>query len=451
MTTEKIKLHQGQINCLRDFIKSFEFKNESLTSNDYLSFQNLEESLLKNKVLQEHFDKHELGFFIQRIADDFVSEKTDNLDEKKKLYQSDDWLNLCLERVVNLIQSTPLEYTGSISFPACRTRFPVNISLNSRLSIDTPHNISYPNSSLVTALLKISEHSIWQTDLLNEKTYLNLKVHGYCDGSINCTASIEFLSLLKQFLALAMIQNLLVADKWKLSLQNWQEIEKSDKKVTPHWVMKTTNSDQQKPWHMEVPPELAAFINVINFNSNDLSILSDCKNTKSASITVLGSLVQREPENALEFNEALLNKFKIISTFFSTETSFDKERISAALEWYLEAKSSNNQSVSLIYFCIGLEAILSDGTKSRELGLKEKLGDRVAYMIGNTQEERKKWKDKFEKIYEARSNLVHAKQPRLSKHDQELLRSAEVILEYLIERELNGLLKSLQKKKPSNH
>lgn len=425
-------------------MKSFEFENENLTLNDYSSFQNLEESLLKNKVLQEHFDKHELGFFIQRITDDLLSEKADNLDEKKKLYQSDDWLNLCLERVVTLIESTPLEYTGSISFPACKTKFPVNISINSRLSLDTPHNPSYPNSSLATALLKISVHSNWQTDLLNETTYLNLKVHGYCDGSINCTASNEFLSLLKQFLALAMILNLLVADKWKLSLQTTQEIDKSDKKLTPHWVMRTKNPAQQKPWHMEVPPELAAFINVINFNSDDLLILSDCKDTKSP-MTVLGSLVKREPENALEFNEALLNKFKTISTFFNTETSFDKERISSALEWYLEAKSSNNQSVSLIYFCIGLEAILSDGNKSREVGLKEKLGDRVAYMIGSTQEERKKWKDKFEKIYEARSNLVHAKQPRLSKHDKELLHSAEVILEHLIARELKGLLQSRQK------
>ena len=430
-------------------MKSFEFENESLTSNDYSSFQNLEESLLKNKVLQEHFDKHELGFFIERLTDEFLSEKTDNLDEKKKLYQSDDWLNLCLERVVTLIELTPLEYTGSVSFPACKTKFPVNISINSRLSINTPRNTSNPNSSLATALLKVSVNSDWQTDFLNETTYLNLKVHGYCDGSINCTASNEFLSLLKQFLALAMILNILVADKWKLSLQTRQEIEKSNKKLTPHWVMKTTNPDQQESWHMELPPELAAFISIINFNFSDLSILSDCKDTTPASMTVLGSLVQREPESALEFNEALLNKFKTISTFFNTETSFDKERISAALEWYLEAKSSNNQSVSLIYLCIGLEAILSDGSKSRELGLKEKLGDRVAYMIGSTQEERKKWKDKFEKIYEARSNLVHAKQPRLSKHDQELLHSAEVILEYLIERELNGLLKSLQKKKLS--
>ena len=290
--------------------------------------------------------------------------------------------------------------------------------------------------------MKNKGYSYSRTELMPSTTYINIITNGYSDGNINSTASSEFLSSLKQFLALALILNLLTADKHQLGLLANIKIENSDRATTPHWVIKPAKLSLLDPRHMEVPPELGAFINMLNLNSKNLTILKD--NPKS--MTTLGSIIEASPENESEFGEALVRKLEQLSKFFSLPDSFDKKRICAALEWYLDAKSTKNQSTSLIYFCIGLEAILSDDSKSRELQLKDKLSDRVAYIIGKTQSQRASWKKSFVEIYEARSDLVHAKKPRLSKHNTDLLLEAEFMLKILISRELNGLIDSYKKK-----
>lgn len=437
MSKGKLKLHQGQIDCVKRFIQSFQFHGGNLALTDYLEFDRLDESLLKDEILQENFDKYQLGLFIQNLAWKLLS--SEDKSEQEKLFASDEWLTTCLKNVINTIESFPLEYTGAISLPAFTTEFPLDLEITPQISIYTAKKSS-SEDNLVSALMKTRGFTYWQTSLLSETTYINIKAKGYCDGNVNSTASNEFLSTLKQLLALALISDLIAADKFKLSFETNQKLMSADRAITPHWIMKTIKQAAADAKHIEVPPDLAAFINTICLNSKDLVVLATDPKAK----TLLGSVYEKEPENSKEINEALKEKFKKITSFFNLVKSFDKDRICSALEWFLEAKITSNQSVSLIYFCIGLEAILGDDSKNKELQLKEKLADRVAYMIGNTNQQRAKVRDDFRAIYSARSDLVHAKEPKISKEKIDLLGKSEVMLSFLISREISGLLKSIK-------
>ena len=437
---KELPLHQKQIDCIKNFIKSFHLKDGYLIPKDYSEFKKLDECLLTSIKLSEHFEKYQLGSFIRNLAWSLLKTHK-NIDERKKRFELDSWLDSCVKTITQTLNSIPIEYLGSISLPALTTLFPVNVKINSQIALSTVAETT-KYGGLLTALMRSEGYSYSQTELIPNTTYINITINGYSDGDINATASVEFLSSLKQFLALALILNLLTADKYQLELLTNIKIENSDRATTPHWVIKPVKLDLLDSMHMEVPPELGAFINILSLNSRNLTFLKD--NPKSK--TLLGSVIEASPENESEFGEALVRKFEQLSKFFSLPDSFDKKRICAALEWYLDAKSTKNQSTSLIYFCIGLEAILSDDSKSRELQLKDKLSDRVAYIIGKTQSQRVDWKRGFVEIYEARSELVHAKKSRLSKHNTDLLFKADVMLEILISRELNGLIDSYKKK-----
>lgn len=437
MSKEKLKLHQGQINSVKSFIKSFQFSNGNLALTNYSELKALDESLLTNKILQDSFDTYDLGMFIQNLTWKLLSSADEDVDKRKKLFESEDWLTNCTKKIIDIIESIPLEYAGSISLPALTTQFVVNFDITSQISITTSPELSN-NNLLLSALMGAKGHSYYQTKVLSKTPYINIKTKGYCNGSINSTASYEFLSSLKQLLALTLILRLITADKLNIGFFTDQALRNSDKSITPHWLMETSFSTLQDSRHLEVPPELGAFINTVNLNTNNLFVFATDPNAN----TILGSEVMKTPENDNEFNDALVERFQKVTSFFKLTESIDKKRIASALEWFLEAKITANQSVSLIYFCIGLEAILGDDSKNKELQIKEKLADRVAYMLGNTSTQRIKLKDDFKAIYSARSDLVHAKEPRISKQNIELLGKAETLLSLLITRELKGLMKS---------
>lgn len=440
MLGETPKLHRGEIHQIKDLIKSFDFQNGNLVSTNYEEFDKLDKILLRNQILENHFGKYQLGLFIQNLAFKFLTKSHIDIQQRALLFSSDEWLDSCVENVISILESVPLEYKGVISLPACTTLFPFNLEVTSQISFETtPNSASSSSLGLLSAtMMKAQGYNYWQTDLLPNTHYLSIKVKGFSDGNVTSTASNEFLSCLKQFVALALILELVTADKYSLGFEINQRLLQADRTVTPHWVMSTKLLNEIDTKHIEVPPELANFINTLNLNSNDLIVYAKDPSAK----TLLGSVITKSPETEEEFNEALIEHFKKVTSFFDLAETHDKKRICSALEWFLEAKVTTNQSASLIYFCIGLEAVLGDESNSKELQLKEKLADRVAYMIGRTSSQREAMKADFRAIYSARSDLVHAKESRISKKKVELLGKAEVMLSFLISREINGLLQA---------
>jgi hypothetical protein len=112
-------------------------------------------------------------------------------------------------------------------------------------------------------------------------------------------------------------------------------------------------------------------------------------------------------------------------------------QISRAIEWGFMGETNHDLDTGFIQTCIGLEAILGDTTNIKI----ERLYDRAAYMLGESQEDRKNIIKQFQDIYELRSQVVHGKTAITSKKDRNLIYSAKRLLNKIILHEINMALK----------
>lgn len=108
--------------------------------------------------------------------------------------------------------------------------------------------------------------------------------------------------------------------------------------------------------------------------------------------------------------------------------------IVTAAEWAFESSSSRNETVSFIQLCIALESVLGDDRE--RVGLSRMLGDRCAYLLGNTSEQRSSIRENFEVLYRHRSKLVHGRKVRLEDDAHESLKWGRKVLSKILRREL---------------
>jgi hypothetical protein len=88
-------------------------------------------------------------------------------------------------------------------------------------------------------------------------------------------------------------------------------------------------------------------------------------------------------------------------------------------------------------FDSSLEILLGDrGNSSNELRLSELLGNRCAYLVGETRTARDEIMADFKKIYEVRSRIVHSGHSRLSNKDRELFYKLRGLCGAAISREI---------------
>jgi hypothetical protein len=129
--------------------------------------------------------------------------------------------------------------------------------------------------------------------------------------------------------------------------------------------------------------------------------------------------------------------FQAVAHLFDEDANpVNYEPIQAALEWAAAAQSRENDTFSLVQTCIALEAILGD---EKQDSVGRRLADRCSYLLGKSREERRALTDKFDRIYSARSKLVHGRKRQLSKEDYETFPMAQEILRDVVLAELKNL------------
>ncbi len=89
-------------------------------------------------------------------------------------------------------------------------------------------------------------------------------------------------------------------------------------------------------------------------------------------------------------------------------------RILLASQWYFESFGGANEMLSYVQAAVVLEILLGDKAASDAMGLGELLRNRCAYLISRTQTEREEILRDFRRIYDVRSNIVHAGKKRLN-------------------------------------
>jgi hypothetical protein len=115
----------------------------------------------------------------------------------------------------------------------------------------------------------------------------------------------------------------------------------------------------------------------------------------------------------------------------------ESDRVKSAIKWCFDSYITENETLSFLQICIGLEALLGDDEYKG--ALTELLADRYAYLVSDDIKGRKTIKDNFKKLYDVRSRLVHGNALELDSDQRSFLHWGQKILEYSIMKEIKHL------------
>ncbi|MEB0773576.1 hypothetical protein [Citrobacter portucalensis] len=132
----------------------------------------------------------------------------------------------------------------------------------------------------------------------------------------------------------------------------------------------------------------------------------------------------------------LYNAFDIANTLVSDDSK-ESLRIKAAIDWLVYSKITEDDTMSFIQSCMGLEAIFGDD--DYEGSLTTILSDRCAYLIGRNIKDRNEIKKMFREIYQIRSKIIHGVRNYLSEKEKRMLYIAKIFLRRSILKELGNL------------
>ncbi|MES0290852.1 hypothetical protein [Citrobacter freundii] len=112
-------------------------------------------------------------------------------------------------------------------------------------------------------------------------------------------------------------------------------------------------------------------------------------------------------------------------------------RIRAAIDWLVQSDVVDDETISFIQICMGLESVFGDD--DNEGSLTTILADRCAYLIGKNIKDRREIKNLFRDIYRIRSKIVHGVRNHLSEKEEYLQHIARAFLSRSILKEIDNL------------
>lgn len=96
-------------------------------------------------------------------------------------------------------------------------------------------------------------------------------------------------------------------------------------------------------------------------------------------------------------------------------------------KWLLDSYLNHDKVLSYVQATVALETLLGDHLQSEKVGVGALLGNRCAYLIAESLDERRQLLKSFADIYDVRSKIVHRGQSRLSDDDQHRLNQLQRI------------------------
>ena len=140
---------------------------------------------------------------------------------------------------------------------------------------------------------------------------------------------------------------------------------------------------------------------------------------------------------------ALQDKLGVAQQFFLRRSKADFDAIAAAIEWYMDSITSDNQTFAYIAACIGLEALLGFGDASERMdAMSSRLCDRYGFLLGVGRAERERLSAEYREILNLRGKLVHARSKRLTAGEREKLSGVQRMLAKVIGKEIDVFTKA---------
>jgi hypothetical protein len=146
----------------------------------------------------------------------------------------------------------------------------------------------------------------------------------------------------------------------------------------------------------------------------------------------------RAASNAEERARAIEESLGIAREFFQRRDHDDFGAIGAAIEWYVDSITADNQTFSYIAACIGLEALLGYGDATERMdAMSSRLSDRYGFLLGRGRADRERLAKDYNEMLKLRGKLVHARSKRLSSDEQAKLRQVQEMLSNVIDKEMS--------------
>ena len=240
-----------------------------------------------------------------------------------------------------------------------------------------------------------------------------LKVHGrgYVLGGRNQSAFVDAMTKVKWTLEIATLQGYFF---------------RTPKKKTPY-MLTTNNTEQQDihnaKWKTNQPINQAE--GSVRLSSGFSRYLSELTFTNGEWSTSQSESLQYHVGRLLTVVEDPIAQKNVKS-------------IRRALEWAFDAGIDEDEHMSFIKTCIGLEAAISE--QNEDVGITEQLADRCAYLLHKTSTARLDTRNLMRKIYQLRSKLVHGAATGLSEFERSLAKQAEKILKDVLTTELKAVV-----------
>jgi hypothetical protein len=258
--------------------------------------------------------------------------------------------------------------------------------------------------------------------------YLRLTAFGYCYSSMESSPVATALTDLKQFLFFGVTSNLFHTRQHTLFSPPFSLHDRSKNVFARHHDL-----SEEEEISIELPVETADYLHKLQIDKSQLKF-------QTKGLTLLGG-ESRLATTSEEKSEAILDALRPACAFINLpKDDPDIDRVRTAIQWYIDAETTQNQAISFLQRCIGLEALFGANDESRERGVTDRLSDRFAYLIGKTQSERTKLKKDFTEIYSKRSDIVHSRVARLRSVDYEASIKAEFMLSRSCLKEISALL-----------
>gem|GEM_PF-3613614 len=134
-------------------------------------------------------------------------------------------------------------------------------------------------------------------------------------------------------------------------------------------------------------------------------------------------------------NSAYRTALGRIGTIFNDH--IDCRRLFAACIWYYRAKTNRRPLDALLQATISIEVMLGDRKSAEGVGLTNLLASRCAYLLGRSSAHRAEIEEKFRRVYELRSQIVHEGRHTLKLADSDTVKLGNSLCAAIISRELS--------------
>lgn len=343
------------------------------------------------------------------------------------------WMEAFEDDITSYLESLPRPYHVYFPLVSLPRLNNAEVELSDGIAVvDTSSDLGQDSRALSTAndllVAAVAGHTLPQ--LKEDTRYLRFTLQGYADASPESSTVAPAIAQLKHFLFLGVTQGLLD------ELPIWHNFALGRERLPPPAVVRHVDPGVNEAYVLSLPEEFYRYLLRVIVRIDRLCIYD----TASAA-TIFGG-APRTPNSPEEVAESLCRGLKTIVPFVSLPSgNRDAMRIKAAIEWWVDANASQNQTISFLQLCIGFEALL--GGDVQEAGVTTRLADRFAYLLGETESQRQSLRGRFRGVYQRRGNIVHQREVHLRGNDNGAREEARDMLKKAILHEIRQLMKTI--------